>query len=146
MTETTATLASAETVLTPGTHGRHAHHGAGHSRLRFAGHFIEMQVATSVGMGLGEPIGISAIPSVELRAAAWLLAMAVPMAGWMLVRGMTLRSSLEMSAAMAVPALVALPLFWAGALTGGAVITIEHMAMAPAMLVLMAIRRRDYGW
>lgn len=123
-----------------------AHHAGAHSRLRFFGHFIEMQLAMMVGMALGGPLGISTIGSTELRALAWLLVMTVPMVAWMRFRGMSLRSSVEMSVAMAVPTLAVLPLFWGGLLTRGAVITIEHMSMAPAMLAIMAYRRHDYGW
>jgi hypothetical protein len=124
----------------------HHHDGHAPSRRRFFGHFIEMQVAMMAGMAVGAPLGISGIASVELRAALWLVVMVVPMVAWMRVRGMSWRSSIEMSAAMAVPTVALLPVFWAGALAGKGLISIEHMSMAPAMLALMAFRRREYGW
>ncbi len=124
----------------------HAHHGGKLGRLRFAGHFVEMQLAMMVGMMLGGPLGIAAVGSVELRAALWLVAMIVPMVGWMTLRGMPWRSSAEMSAAMIVPTLAILPVFWAGLVSGPAFIGFEHLSMAPAMLALMVYRHREYGW
>ncbi len=123
----------------------HAHHGAP-SRRRFLGHFIEMQVAMMVGMAAGGALGVSAIAGTELRAAAWMIAMVVPMVAWMRFRGMSWRASAEMSAAMLVPTLAALPIFWAGLIPGSLLIGIEHMSMGPAMLALMVYRRREYGW
>ena len=123
----------------------HAHHG-GRGKLRFVGHFLEMQVAMMVGMGVGGPLGIPHVANVELRAALWMIAMIVPMVAWMRFRGMGWRPSAEMSAAMLVPTVAALPLLWIGLIPGAALIGIEHMSMAPAMLAFMIYRRSDYGW
>jgi flagellar biosynthetic protein FliP len=139
-----ATIEGAQVALA--MEAPHAHHGGGHSRLRFAGHFVEMQLAMGVGMALGGPLGISGVAGTELRAALWLVAMILPMVAWMRFRGMPWRPTNEMSAAMAIPVLAALPLYWAGLIGASTVIGIEHMSMAPAMLVLMAVRRSDYGW
>ena len=89
----------------------HAHHSGKHGRLRFAGHFVEMQLAMMVGMMVGGPLGISAVAGVELRAALWLIVMVVPMIAWMTVRGMSRQSSVGMSAAMIVPTVAILPVF-----------------------------------
>ena len=124
----------------------HAHHGGKHGRLRFAGHFIEMQLAMMVGMMLGGPLGIPAVAGVELRAALWLVLMVLPMVAWMTFRGMSRRSSVEMSTAMIVPTVVIFPVFWAGLITGTTIIGFEHLSMAPAMLALMVYRHREYGW
>lgn len=123
----------------------HAHHG-GRGKLRFAGHFLEMQVAMMAGMAVGGSLGISHVANVELRAALWLVAMIVPMVLWMRFRGMSWRGSAEMSASMIVPTAAALPLLWTGVIGGSALIGIEHMSMGPAMLALMIYRRADYGW
>jgi hypothetical protein len=82
--------------------------------LHFGLHFVEMLVAMGVGMAVGMPIyravaGISSaeqyrlypVPSVSAMA----LTMALPMAGWMLLRGHGWRNSAEMAAAMIVPAI-----------------------------------------
>jgi hypothetical protein len=124
----------------------HAHHGGRHGRLRFAGHFVEMQLAMMFGMMLGGTLGISAVANVEIRAGLWLVAMAVPMVAWMTFRGMSRRSSAEMSAAMIVPTVAILPVFWTGLISGATLIAIEHLSMAPAMLALMVYRHRNYGW
>ena len=127
------------------TAGTHAHHG-GHSRRRFVGHFIEMQVAMMAGMALGGPLGIPEVASTELKAGLWLIAMVLPMVGWMRVRGMAWRPIAEMSASMVIPTVVLLPVLWLGLITGKTLIGLEHLSMAPAMLALMIYRRRDYGW
>lgn len=125
--------------------GAHAGHGRPGKR-RFAVHFVEMNAAMFVGMGIGGALGIAHVVSTELCAALWLLSMIAPMTLWMSIRGMPIRTSAEMSAAMAVPVVAALPLFWLGSIQRGTLIGIEHMAMLPAMLALMAYRRQAYGW
>jgi hypothetical protein len=139
-------MTTLEQTQVPPVATSHAHHAGKHGRLRFAGHFIEMQLAMMVGMMLGGPLGIPAVGSTELRAALWLVAMIVPMVAWMTFRGMPWRSSAEMSAAMIVPTVAILPVFWAGLVTGTTFIGFEHLSMAPAMLALMVYRHREYGW
>lgn len=121
------------------------HHTDG-GPIRFAAHVVEMLVVMTLGMTLGGPLGIPDVASVELRAVMWLLAMTIPMVAWMSLRGMSARSAIEMSAAMALPTLVLLPIFWAGFVSGPALICLEHTLMTPAMVALMVVRRGDYGW
>jgi hypothetical protein len=127
------------------TAATHAHHG-GHSRRRFVGHFIEMQVAMMAGMAVGGPLGIPGVASTELKAGLWMIVMVVPMVSWMRLRGMAWRPIAEMSASMIIPTVVLLPVLWLGLITGKMLIGFEHVSMAPAMLALMVYRRRAYGW
>ena len=124
----------------------HAAHGRRADKLRFALHFLEMQVSMSAGMVIGGALGIGRVQNTELCAALWLLAMTLPMVAWMTLRGMRLRSSSEMSVAMAVPVVLALPFLWTGVIPRETLIGIEHMSMAPGMLALMLIRRSNYWW
>jgi hypothetical protein len=140
------TMTTLEQIQVPAVASGNPHRAGRHGRLRFLGHFAEMQVAMMVGMMLGGPLGISGIGSAELRAALWLIVMIVPMVAWMRVRGMSWQCSGEMSAAMIVPTAALLPVFWAGLIPAAALIGFEHLSMAPAMLALMIYRRRHYGW
>jgi len=137
------TLNTAQTMRPTGSH---PHHGAGRGRLRFIGHFVEMLLSMGVGMVVGGVLGISGVASTELRAILWMVSMIVPMVAWMRFRGMAWRSSWEMSAAMIIPTVALLPFFWAALIPGQALIRIEHLSMAPAMLALMVYRRRQWGW
>jgi hypothetical protein len=105
-----------------------------------------MLLSMGVGMVAGGLLGISGVASTELRAILWMVSMVVPMVVWMRFRGMAWRSTWEMSAAMIVPTIALLPFFWAALIPGPALIRIEHLSMAPAMLALMFYRRRQWGW
>ncbi|HEY6057243.1 MAG TPA: hypothetical protein VIV06_04385, partial [Candidatus Limnocylindrales bacterium] len=140
------TMTTLEQIEVPALAAPHAHHAGTHGRLRFVGHFVEMQLAMMVGMMVGGPLGIPAVASTELRATLWLVAMVVPMVAWMRFRGMSWRSNGEMAAAMIVPTLALFPVLWAGLIGATTLISFEHLSMAPAMLALMIFRRRQYGW
>ena len=82
--------------------------------LHFGLHFVEMSAAMAIGMAAGMPIyravaGISSAEQYRLHpvpsVSAMALTMALPMAGWMLLRGHGWRNSTEMAAAMIVPAI-----------------------------------------
>ena len=68
------------------------------------------------------------------------LAMTVPMATWMLVRGMPHRATAEMSASMPVLAIVLLALGWLTIVPMGDLALLEHELMMPAMLIPMLFR------
>ncbi len=124
----------------------------------FARHYVEMLVAMLVGMVvLGTPAtfaldaaGMSMselhndFPALMLVAMA--VAMTVPMVGWMRYRGHSWTPCAEMSASMFVPALGTTALLWLGLVDGiGGLMVIEHVAMLPAMLVAMLLRREEYS-
>jgi flagellar biosynthetic protein FliP len=126
--------------------------------LRFAGHYLEMVLVMFAGMFVlgGILIGIAALAGVtwaELREdvpALVLLgmgaSMVAPMVWWMRRRGHSTAANREMAAAMIVPTLVTVALLAFGAMTDiDALLEIEHMAMLPAMLVVMLLRRDEYS-
>lgn len=123
----------------------HAVHAGSRSYKRFFGHLGEMMAAMLLGMFAGGMLGVGDLSDPVIEAVLWLVAMVGPMAAWMRFRGMTWRQATEMSIAMAVPTLAALLALWGGAITSRTVNSIEHGAMAPAMLALMIYRRRQYG-
>ena len=127
------------------THSAHAHHGHAPSKAAFARHFLEMNVSMMVGMMIGGALGVSQIPDTSLKAVLWLVAMTLPMVGWMRFRGMTWRQGAEMSLGMVVPTAAALVLFSAGVIEPKAVNSIEHGSMIPGMLAIMLVRRKEYG-
>jgi hypothetical protein len=72
--------------------------------------------------------------------------MTVPMVAWMRYRGHAWRPSVEMAAAMFVPALALMGLLWAGVVVGtGVPMVIEHVGMLAFMLVAMLLRREEYA-
>lgn len=133
-------------IEVPEDHQGHAHHAQGGSKASFALHFVEMMVSMGIGMGVGGALGVNSVENTELKAALWLIAMAVPMVGWMRFRGMSWRYGVEMSLGMAIPTALALPAFWTGALPAKGLIGIEHMSMVPGTLAVMLYRRKGYGW
>ena len=119
------------------------------ARWRFARHYIEMVVAMLLGMvGLGlvsaYVVDLPDRAGIELaEMAAW---MTVPMVLWMRARGHGWRSCTEMAAAMLLPAAGAMGLLASGAVTDAhALLMAEHVAMFPAMLVVMVLRRDEYA-
>lgn len=134
-----------------------AHHG-GHGGRRgigpFLRHFVEMFVAMMVGMpvfgmplrGLqGALLGPSSVGIPELRALGMATAMTVAMVIWMRFRGHTSRATTEMAAAMVVPTVALFPVYWAGIISGGMLVGLEHVLMVPSMLAVMVFRRSEYG-
>ncbi len=124
----------------------------------FIRHYIEMWIAMGLGMALLFMPVISALGAVgvsrtEVRAdapALMLLGMAVsmtiPMVVWMRYRGHGWSASNEMAASMFIPTFAVIALLWADVVTDfGALMTIEHVAMIPSMLVAMLLRREEYS-
>jgi hypothetical protein len=72
-------------------------------------------------------------------------AMTVPMVAWMRYRGHTWRPTAEMAMSMIIPTAAALLLLATGAVTReGTLMTIEHVAMFPGMLIAMLARPGEY--
>jgi hypothetical protein len=125
---------------------------------RFIRHYFEMVLAMLLGMlvlggaatVLLEAVGIDVsnwdhdLPALFLFAMAF--TMTVAMVGWMRYRGHGWLPCAEMSAAMFLPTLVVVGMLAAD--VGGDVhslMAIQHVAMFPAMLVAMLLRREEYG-
>jgi hypothetical protein len=123
----------------------------------FARHYLEMVIAMLLGMVvLGVPaegalraMGSSTSALQDDAPAVLLLGMAVtmtvPMAGWMRHRGHGWTPCLEMAASMFLPTFAVIGLMGAGVAGDfGALMTAEHAAMLPSMLVAMLLRRDEY--
>ena len=124
----------------------------------FARHYAEMLVAMVLGMiVLGVPagaalaaMGVSSSALQNDAPAVMLIGMAVtmtvPMVGWMRYRGHRWPASMEMAASMFVPAFAVVGLLAAGVVTDfGALMTIEHATMLPAMVGVMLLRLDEYA-
>ena len=116
-------------------------------------HFWEMFVVMVVGMVAGAAIFLTIVgmdwdqatlrhPIASLLVIA--AGMSVPMAGWMLYRGMGRKHASEMAAAMILPVLPFLCLVWFGVTESAACGAYCLLAIA-AMLALMLYRRSEYS-
>jgi hypothetical protein len=126
--------------------------------MAFLKHYLEMVVAMMLGMFvLGMPLAMG-LEAVGVDVSAWdenaqelmLLGMAftmsVPMVAWMRYRGHGWAPSWEMAASMFVPSFAAIALLWGGLVEdSGTLMVIQHVAMFPAMLVAMLLRRDEYS-
>ena len=115
----------------------------------FIRHYLEMLVAMFVGMAvLGGGLALAGVDigPVELSLLWMAFTMSVPMVAWMRYRGHGWRPSGEMTASMFIPSLAAIVLLWMGVVEDhGALMGIQHVAMFPAMLVAMLVRREEYA-
>jgi hypothetical protein len=136
------------------------HHGlqaAGrHASLRhLLRHYLEMVVAMWVGMVVLGAMVRAALAAAglayshgrypELAALEMSTTMAVGMGAWMRYRGHGWAGTLEMCAAMFVPAIVLFPLLWLNAVPAGSLPTLLHVVMLPLMLVVVLWRRSQYA-
>lgn len=119
----------------------------------FVQHLLEMTVAMFVGMFvLGMPadmlfdaLGWTAVTG-DLVPSTLLMAtyMSVGMAAWMRLRGCGWPATGEMALAMYVPFLLMYLPYAAGWVSEGAVMTVGHVLMTPAMIVAMLLRVNEY--
>ncbi len=122
----------------------------------FARHYVEMIIAMFAGMLiLGVPgeaaLRVAGTSSHELQTTApavvllgMAVTMTVPMIGWMRFRGHAWRPSIEMAASMILPTLGAIAAMATGITDFHGAMAAEHIAMFPAMLVAMLLRRHEY--
>ena len=112
-------------------------------------HYLEMVVAMFLGMAvLGGGLAMAGvdIAAVELELLWMAFTMSVPMVAWMRYRGHGWMPSLEMTASMFIPSFAAIALLWLGLVEDhGALMGIQHIAMFPAMLIAMLLRREEYA-
>jgi hypothetical protein len=125
--------------------------------LRFVRHYFEMVAAMFLGMlVLGVP-AVIALGALGIEVSDWradapallflgmTVTMTVPMVAWMRYRGHGWAPAADMTAAMFLPSFAAIGLLWAGLVTDThALLMIQHIAMGPAMLVAMLLRRHEY--
>lgn len=108
----------------------------------FVRHYAEMVVAMYAGMA---PLMLVHIEATGASLAAMGSAMTAGMVAWMGYRGHGWRPCAEMAAAMVVPTVAALGLLAGGVITSeGTLMTLEHVAMFPLMLVAMLARPDEY--
>ena len=123
----------------------------------FFRHFGEMFLAMLVGMWVGAVMdgaifaaAGTSIPDVKDSAPeVWGLLMAlnmiVGMTVWMRHRRHSWAMCAEMAGAMFAPAVLAIVLFWCAVIHGDSVGRVEMMAMLPAMIAVMLLRRTEYS-
>jgi hypothetical protein len=105
-----------------------------------------MLIAMFVGMGvLGGGVAAAGvdIEPAELALLWMAFTMTVPMVGWMRYRGHGWAASGEMAAAMFIPSFAAIALL--GVVGEDGAMMIQHIAMFPAMLVAMLLRKAEYS-
>lgn len=121
----------------------------GPSLRSFLLHYAEMLVAMLVGMQAFGWLEGLAWPGLMDRADVGALVMAGNMAlgmgAWMRVRRHSWRGIAEMSAAMYLPFLALLVPYWAGGVSGAAVLLWGHVLMLPAMALAMLARPGDHA-
>jgi hypothetical protein len=111
-------------------------------------HYLEMVVAMFAGMlvlgALRSALGLTVAFATHPGTSYLLMAtdMALGMAAWMRFRGHGWGCTLEMCAAMYVPALL-LPLVWSGVLGAMAFMVLAHVAMLVGMLAVLVRRRAE---
>jgi hypothetical protein len=123
----------------------------------FVGHYIEMVVAMYagmfiVGMPLTDLAGVAGVDTANLDETApafvfldMAVVMTVPMVAWMRFRHRHgWKPCLEMAASMFVPTIAAIGLLAFSVADYGTLMTFEHLAMFPAMLIAMLIRPHEY--
>jgi hypothetical protein len=125
-----------------------------HTR-HFIRHYVEMVAAMFVGMAAmwALDLGIRAVTGIgyslasypELAALKMAFDMSVGMVVWMRYRGHGWSATLEMVAAMFVPAVALAPLTLTGVLSTDALMLATHVLMLPLMLVVMLRRRTEYA-
>ena len=118
-------------------------------------HFGEMLLAMMLGMMLlGAPLAMVLMAfgtrlsdaSVSVFALVMAVEMTIPMIAWMHYRyRMAPARSVEMTASMVLPSLLAIGLHAAGAIGEDAVLVVQHIVMIPAMLAVMLWRREAYS-
>jgi flagellar biosynthetic protein FliP len=111
-------------------------------------HYLEMVVAMFAGMlvlgALRSALGLTVAFATHPGTSYVLMAtdMALGMAAWMRFRGHGWGCTVEMCAAMYVPALL-LPLVWSGVLGAMAFMVLAHVAMLVGMLAVLVRRRAE---
>lgn len=114
----------------------------------FIRHYVEMLIAMFVGMGvLGGGVaaaGVDVEPA-ELALLWMAFTMSVPMVAWMRYRGHGWAASAEMTASMFTPSFAAVALISIGVVGVNGAMAIQHVAMFPAMLGVMLLRKAEYS-
>jgi flagellar biosynthetic protein FliP len=129
-----------------------------HGKRRFLRHAFEMTIAMMLGMVVlgaafrqlhvlvfGSGFDGAWRDHVVLAAFAMAFNMTLPMVLWMRHRGHSWERGGEMAAAMTLPVLPLLVLYWLGSIPSRGVLGLQMMLMLPAMLLLMLYRKEKYS-
>jgi hypothetical protein len=126
----------------------------GHQR-RFARHFGVMLLLMFAGMAvLGGVVELMLLPfgqsmndaSAPVTASVMAVTMTVPMVAWMHFKHrMPVARSIEMTASMVVPSLLAIALYAVATISSESVLVVQHAVMIPAMLGVMLWRYDAYA-
>lgn len=120
----------------------------------FGRHYLEMVAAMLVGMVVLGPVwglALSLLGLSDLRHYSELVAvvmatnMTIGMSVWMRHRGHGWTSIGEMAVAMYLPFVVLFAPYWAGLISGRAMLFAGHVLMLPFMFVVMLRRRDEYA-
>ena len=127
---------------------------ARHERHNLVRHFAEMVLAMMAGMAVFGVVAQTICAAlghsgfftdhVGLRAPLMAFNMTLGMAIWMRYRHHGWAPIAEMSLAMFVPLVILIGPFWAGFLSGGALLVVMHVLMFPAMWLVMTRRPDEY--
>jgi hypothetical protein len=116
--------------------------------MTFLRHYAEMLIAMFAGMlvlgGLASALFGAADWAAEPLLLGMAVSMTVPMVAWMRHRGHGWTPCVDMTAAMFVPSAGAILLLWAGTVDTHGALIVQHVAMFPAMLLAMLLRRDEY--
>jgi hypothetical protein len=116
--------------------------------MTFLRHYAEMLIAMFAGMMVLGGLASALFGADDWAAEPMLLGMAVsmslPMVAWMRFRGHGWAPAWEMTAAMFIPSVGAILLLRAGAFDSDGAMIVQHVAMFPAMLIAMLLRRDEY--
>jgi hypothetical protein len=134
------------------TVGGFTHRGGRSHTVHFLRHLLEMVLAMMVGMFAGAAVFVSALgitvdEAIQDYPVSFVIVMAfsmtVPMVGWMRYRGHAWDRSLEMGAAMVVPAVLLIWLHVAGVV--GPICGPYCLLSVLAMVGVMVYRRSEYS-
>jgi hypothetical protein len=124
------------------------------SRRHFLHHYLEMIAVMVVSMmalsglfwGILGILGHGDLRHfLGVRAFVMTINMAIGMTVWMRFRRHGWASTLEMDAAMLLPFVLLIGPYWAGMLSGGALMGVEHLLMLPFMFIVMLRRYDEYA-
>ena len=126
----------------------------GHQR-RFARHYGVMLLLMFAGMAvLGGAVELMLMPfglsinkaAAPVMASVMAVTMTVPMVAWMhLKHRMPVARSVEMTASMVLPTVLAIALYALSQIGSDAVLVVQHVVMLPAMLAVMVWRYDAYS-
>jgi hypothetical protein len=108
---------------------------------------VSMMVLSGLFWGVMAVLGHGGLRHyVGVRALVMTINMAIGMTLWMRVRRRhSWASTLEMDASMILPFVLLIGPYWAGLLSGGALLGVEHMLMLPFMFLVMLRRYDEYA-